>query len=127
MFLGNEGTFELSGCYENKCYNPYLDATKKVYDGEKRDFVTGELEKPEWLNDTLTVADNDAIDDTTGLYQKYQRSFSSDDKPEQIAGNEITHRKFAQNDEDGESLGSLKCGVNFSAIAGDGLTKEYRS
>ena len=39
-------------------------------------------------------------------------------KPAQIAGNEITHRKFAQN-EDGTDLGSLKCGVNYSAIIDD--------
>ena len=26
---GNEGTFELSGCYENKCYNPYINANSK--------------------------------------------------------------------------------------------------
>ena len=60
---GNESTFELSGCYENKCYNPYVNSYQKVYDGEKRDFVTGELAKPEWLNDTLKVANFDATDD----------------------------------------------------------------
>ena len=114
---GNEGTFELSGCFENKCYNPYVDSSKKVYDGEKRDFVTGELEKPEWLGDTLTVADYDATDDVSGLYQKYQRSFSEDSKPSDINGEQITHRKFAQKSEDGTSQGSLKCGINYSSIA----------
>ena len=119
---GNEGTFELSGCFENKCYNPYVEGSKKVYDGEKRDFVTGELEKPQWLGDTLTVANYEATDDISGLYQKYQRSFSSEsgnenEKPGQIAGDEITHRKFAQKSDDGTSLKSLKCGINYSSIA----------
>ena len=114
---GNEGTFELSGCFENKCYNPYVDSSKKVYDGEKRDFVTGELEKPEWLGDTLTVANYDATDDVSGLYQKYQRSFSEDSKPPDINGEQITHRKFAQKSEDGTSQGSLQCGINYSSIA----------
>ena len=49
--------------------------TQKVYDGEKRDFLTGELEKPVWLNDTLTVADYEATDDTTGLYQNIREVF----------------------------------------------------
>jgi hypothetical protein len=119
---GNEGTFELSGCFENKCYNPYVNATQKVYDGEKRDFTTGELEKPEWLGDTLKVADFEATDDVTGIYQKYQRSFSESTKPDEINGDEITHRKFAQKSSDGLSQDSLKCGTNYSAIGG-GISK----
>ena len=105
----HEGDFTLSGCYENKCMNPFKSSSQMVYDGEKRDFTTKELEKPEWINDTLKVSTETPSDDTLGLYQKYELVGTGP------SGEFVTQKELTQNP-DGTSKQMLQCGKNYSSV-----------